>query len=874
MNILKSIATLSFLLQGTLLWGQTELPENSFRLTSDKYKGLTLLVRNQTTSVWDNFGRLMPWDNNSKLKAGTLNMTILMMTDHINFEPPTDAMIYNSLSTYYGQVVKEDNDNQKKTFELLEDGYYTDMQQVHKTMSTPLYLGGCYRFKQGINKDGLLYDALVDVTDEPSIRQYGDTELKTGKELNMAVYFNTGYPYVASIMKGDEKGELSIYKANEDDTPGDLVKQEKKDIRMTDLDKDKIAHRDSITLNAKLPVGKYFGVLKHNWAALGDDNERHYVITVNDTLRVKHEFDKPAYDHTVDKQAVLRLSLDRGYPFIGKGASDTISTVRVRYFIDGWRTDSVSRQFERYNKELDITETFDSMVVKNIAIVEDTITLAHDSLATRRMNETFNIPIDLTRISVKDIYLMGKKEDGQTDDLPRKLMVEIEVSYEGKVQYNTKIPLVIKKYDLELLATRKYLKGKAAPLVCIERHPLGASINERYSGEELVPGLITSTVNFSVSKADLPVDLPKAQKEDMYLELYDKNGHLILAQTDNMEDPMSTLFEKARETTEIVSMPFTQRFPIFEGGEYRIVVNAPFAAYTHTEDFTVKSVPEYTFYLPPESAVKDTRLFFYAYFTTGFPYQPEQFADNLYARYTLTNAEGTVIKQQNKALNFAQPTNTHQAVCDTIGFLDDGELAPGRYTLAYESNFETTAGRLSGTYNFDVTDLMVIKMKCSNNLPRPDEVINVNGVCRYGYPYIQPDEQNPKPTFQLHYSLTYADGKTDDIEVFDEGDLVYTDDSLAVGPINQRFSIPFDMKKVPAAYHNIPLELTVRGRKGRNWLGRSNAMTVKIVNAATAIKEIDDRKSRIESDIYDLQGRKVKPVTKGIYIVNGKKVVR
>ena len=99
MNILKSIATLSFLLPGALLWGQTELPENSFRLTSDKYPGLTLMIRNQTSSVWDNLGRLVPWDNNSKLKAGTLNMTVLMMTDHINFDPPTDAMIYNSLST-------------------------------------------------------------------------------------------------------------------------------------------------------------------------------------------------------------------------------------------------------------------------------------------------------------------------------------------------------------------------------------------------------------------------------------------------------------------------------------------------------------------------------------------------------------------------------------------------------------------------------------------------------------------------------------------------------------------------------------------------------------------------------------------------------
>ena len=81
------------------------------------------------------------------------------------------------------------------------------------------------------------------------------------------------------------------------------------------------------------------------------------------------------------------------------------------------------------------------------------------------------------------------------------------------------------------------------------------------------------------------------------------------------------------------------------------------------------------------------------------------------------------------------------------------------------------------------------------------------------------------------------------------------------------------MKKVPAAYHNIPLELTILGYSGRKQIG-SSGTTVKIVNAATAIKEIDDRKSRIESDIYDLQGRKVKPISKGIYIVNGKKVVR
>jgi hypothetical protein len=233
-----------------------------------------------------------------------------------------------------------------------------------------------------------------------------------------------------------------------------------------------------------------------------------------------------------------------------------------------------------------------------------------------------------------------------------------------------------------------------------------------------------------------------------------------------------------------------------------------------------------------------------------------------------------VISQQNKALNFAQPTtpNTYMAVCDTIGF-KNGNLEPGRYTLAYESNFETAEGRLSATFGFDVTDKLVLKLRCGKSLPSPDEVVNLNGVCRYGYPYVQPDERYPKPTLRLLYELTYTDTKTYDVEVFDEGELVYTHDSLAVSPVNQQFTIPFDMSKVPAAYHNLPLELSVTGYSGSKKL-TTHGVTVKIVNDASAIKEMDDRRSRSDNEIYDLQGRKVETARKGIYISNGRKIVK
>jgi len=41
----------------------------------------------------------------------------------------------------------------------------------------------------------------------------------------------------------------------------------------------------------------------------------------------------------------------------------------------------------------------------------------------------------------------------------------------------------------------------------------------------------------------------------------------------------------------------------------------------------------------------------------------------------------------------------------------------------------------------------------------------------------------------------------------------------------------------------------------------------------TAIKEIGNRKSKNENEVYDLQGRKVGKPSKGLYIVNGKKIV-
>ena len=56
--------------------------------------------------------------------------------------------------------------------------------------------------------------------------------------------------------------------------------------------------------------------------------------------------------------------------------------------------------------------------------------------------------------------------------------------------------------------------------------------------------------------------------------------------------------------------------------------------------------------------------------------------------------------------------------------------------------------------------------------------------------------------------------------------------------------------------------------------GTSNARGINIVfdNNATALTQVESEKRKVEG-YYDLQGRKVTQPTKGLYIVNGKKIV-
>ena len=78
--------------------------------------------------------------------------------------------------------------------------------------------------------------------------------------------------------------------------------------------------------------------------------DRSTIFQVVDTLRANATIDREQYMLGTDKQLVVNLSLDYGYPFIHTTAPDELPTVRIRYRIIAEEENvSVGFEWRRYD---------------------------------------------------------------------------------------------------------------------------------------------------------------------------------------------------------------------------------------------------------------------------------------------------------------------------------------------------------------------------------------------------------------------------------------------------------------------------------------------------------------------------------------------
>ena len=239
--------------------------------------------------------------------------------------------------------------------------------------------GGKYEFRTYFDFLNIDKRDTVTVYDDPSLRVNGIFTVKTGDDLNISGYYNTGYPYDINSLTGEEYADVTIYKMETDSTGREAFKH-RFPLHLKDEAYPLLAGWDSLFVNIIKPdIGPYIMRFETNWDAVPT---RDIPLSVEDTLRATLTLDNDAYNFKTDKQATMHMTMDYGYPHIGFVQPDTIPTIRV--------TASLF-------KDAALTDT----------LFTDTLKLVSDTLATKDLRYAGDWTLDWTKIDASKLKPIG-----------------------------------------------------------------------------------------------------------------------------------------------------------------------------------------------------------------------------------------------------------------------------------------------------------------------------------------------------------------------------------------------------------------------------------------------------------------------------------
>ncbi len=166
----------------------------------------------------------------------------------------------------------------------------------------------------------------ITIKDDPSLRILATTVVKTGSDVSLQAYYNTGYPFDINSLTGQEQAKVTLYKRIDKSTVAEVYAKQFP-LNLKDEAHPLVAGIDSLALLFEKPeVGEYTIRLESDWDAIATRDVR---MSVEDTLRATVSLDKQAYDLATDTKAWLGLMMDYGYPHIYAVTPDALPTIRV-----------------------------------------------------------------------------------------------------------------------------------------------------------------------------------------------------------------------------------------------------------------------------------------------------------------------------------------------------------------------------------------------------------------------------------------------------------------------------------------------------------------------------------------------------------------
>ena len=404
-----------------------------------------------------------------------------------------------------------------------------------------------------------------------------------------------------------------------------------------------------------------------------------------------------------------------------------------------------------------------------------------------------------------------------------------------------------------------------------------------YKGDDLRTGVVQATVLISGAVGDDVELLPPADNS-IHISFTDVYGRVVMNQTNNVLQNIVSRLRYSDENYEVVRCGGRVK----RGGKYIYQNYIPAFNYFYEQPFELIDDPSVSILSSKVKVGQDLQV--KATFNTGYPYDPSQFNKDMKATLRLyalgKDSEGngteTELVMAQKPLQLYRPDQPDVAAMDILQ-LSLCEAQPGEYRAKLSSDCT-----LDGANRDDIYISVCDTLHATARLLKPtfdasvDKVFKVHLKMKYGYPYIQKQETDERPTVHV-YTTIVSKHMEEGIEVTDVVDELKThlaDDKYGTQGLDWEGDIDFTDLKYQ---ENTPLERTNLEAQVRVEFNGETQYTatlpfVYIPASQTAVRQIE-RPATIGADAvwYDLQGRRqpdASTLGKGLYLTNGQKIVK
>lgn len=297
------------------------------------------------------------------------------------------------------------------------------------------------------------------------------------------------------------------------------------------------------------------------------------------------------------------------------------------------------------------------------------------------------------------------------------------------------------------------------------------------------------------SLEELPTEFPyEMSLRDMYGTYHQEQ----VWPSDSLRDKVVELYEEMALVDTSYNV-FNTNFPMSRGGMYKLYVNNP--------TFGIKVDTALVFHAEPSfraSGVQmccvghDEMLYMKYVFSTGYPYDQD----------TLRAEELMQLKMYR---NIKEGKQLMGERTDTFTLLDrERPLLAGEYSSvihpqltecgSYDLEMHTTWNDIVDVKHFEVYDTLRADVALDKEAYqlRVDKKAILNVKMDYGYPYVQKEERDDKPTISVWYDLS---GVKDDKTVsYLKDTLLIADDTLAINHVNLERNIEIPLGEAFADY--------------------------------------------------------------------------